>query len=139
MPAALAVASSPAGDAGAEPQPAAGAKVDSAVTTAAIDQLVGSRGQPTSACAFSSLQNLGAAVALHEPFARSKLGQEAESSNQAAQVGQANCLRFSPTLSSDSVVITDNGKYKCHSIILNAHIYLSASKSRAARGCGSGP
>jgi len=73
--------------------------------------------EPTGASSFSDfspLQDLNAAVALHDPFAHMKVSEEAESSNQAPQMGQANCLRFSPTLSSDHVVITDNGK--CASI-----------------------
>jgi len=78
MPAALAVARGP-GDAGAKLK--GGAQEDDSAV--AIDQ----HARGASITAFSSLQNLNAAIALHDPFAHTKLGQEAESSNQAAQIG----------------------------------------------------
>lgn len=59
---------------------------------------------------FSPLQAMDAAFTVHTPFSHMKVCEEAESSNQAQQAGLANCLRFSPALSSDHVVITDNGK-----------------------------
>lgn len=80
--------------------------------------------EPTGAIPFSDfspLQDLNAAVALHDPFSHMKVSEEAESSNQAPQMGQANCLRFSPTLSSDHVVITDNGK--CASVSQYLSLY----------------
>jgi hypothetical protein len=60
-------------------------------------------------CDFSPLQDLNSAVAEYDPFAWAKSGEEAESSNKSAQVSQADCLRFSPTLSSSHVFITNNG------------------------------
>ena len=101
MPAALIIANTGAGI-----EPKEERKGGPAVShTAAIEPTGGS-----SFSDFSPLQDLNAAVALHDPFAHMKVSEEAESSNQAPQMGQANCLRFSPTLSSDHVVITDNGK-----------------------------
>lgn len=101
MPAALAVAS-----AGPASEPLEEQKGEPAASQSA-DQ------EPTSALAlseFSPLQDLGAAVAVHDPFVHMKVCEETESSNQATSMGQSTCLRFSPTLSSDHVVITDNGK-----------------------------
>lgn len=102
MPAALMVANSGAGAGPNEERKGEPA----ASHTAARDP----SGSDSSSSGFSPLQDLNAAVALHDPFAHMKVGEETESSNQAPQMGQANCLRFSPTLSSDHVVITDNGK-----------------------------
>jgi len=65
-------------------------------------------GQPSS---FNSMRDQDAGVALHHPFALAKTSEKAESSNQAPQVSYANSLRFSPTLSSALVVITNNGKF----------------------------
>ena len=101
MPAALVVANSGAGVGPNEER-----KGESAGSQSAANEPAGA--VPFSD--FSPLQDLNAAVALHDPFAHMKVSEEAESSNQAPQMGQANCLRFSPTLSSDHVVITDNGK-----------------------------
>ena len=81
-------------------------KGESAGSQSAADKPTG----PVPFSDFSPLQDLNAAVALHDPFAHMKVSEEAESSNQAPQMGQANCLRLSPTVSSDHIVITDYGK-----------------------------
>lgn len=66
----------------------------------------GSGGDPSD---FSSLQDKQAFVSLHDPFAFVKAAKGAESSNQRTGAQKATCLRFSPTLSSENIVITDNG------------------------------
>lgn len=71
--------------------------------------IAGPKDLATPSSDFSPLQDLDAAVALHDPFSHLKVASEAESSNQASRANQADCLRFSPALSSDHVVITDNG------------------------------
>mmetsp|Transcript_25215 Transcript_25215/g.29632 ORF Transcript_25215/g.29632 Transcript_25215/m.29632 type:complete len:121 (+) Transcript_25215:445-807(+) len=104
MPAALAIASGSAG-AGSEP------RAESTTTEgAAGSQPAAPTQNAVAPCDFSPLQDLDAAVVEFDPFAQAKTGEEAESSNKSAQVSQANCLRFSPTLSSSHVVITNNGK-----------------------------
>ena len=97
MPAALTVAS-----AGAGSGPTEESKGEPTVNQ--------TTGQEPASSEFSPLQDLSAAVALHDPFVHMKVSDEAESSNQSSQGGHTNCLRWSPTLSSDHVVITENGK-----------------------------
>ena len=97
MPAALTIARDGAG-AGQGPE---------LVDGAAGSQPAASSNAPSD---FSPLQTLNTAVAEHDPFARAKTGAAAESSNKSALVSTPNCLRFSPTLSSANVVITNNGK-----------------------------
>ena len=80
---------------------------------------------------FKPLQDLHAAVALHSPFAHLKMSEEAESSNQASYGGLANCLRFSPALSSDHVVITENGK--CAMLTFSSLSVMSFEKFYCAR------
>jgi len=76
-----------------------------------VDEAAGSHptASSTSPCDFSPLQDLNAAVAEHDPFARAMTGAAAESSNKSDRVSATNFLRFSPTFSSNNVVITNNG------------------------------
>lgn len=103
MPAALAAAKSGAGTGPTEESKGPSAGSQPADTAGPNDGT-------TPSSDFSPLQDLNAAVALHDPFSHLKVASEAKSSNQAPRASQADCLRFSPALSSDHVVITDNGK-----------------------------
>lgn len=96
-----------------------------------VDEAAGSHptASSTSPCDFSPLQDLNAAVAEHDPFARAMTGAAAESSNKSDRVSATNFLRFSPTFSSNNVVITNNGKFASSSALCSL-LSLSSSLAR---------